>query len=488
MLMNLLETKIICSLVCAIYCTFSSARSPDIIWLRTYGDIGWDEAFSVQQTNNCGYIITGFTSRGTNLQEIWLLKTDSLGDTLWTKTFGGSSGDIGYGVKQTYDGGYIVVGETYSFGAGEGDVYLIKTDSIGDTLWTKTYGGDDHDTGSSVVQTYDGGYVIVGSTYSYGLGGINVYLIKTDSLGNTVWTNTYGGSMANFGQAIEQTLDGGYIITGLTSSFGAGDWDVYVIKTDSLGDTLWTRTFGGMESDHGCDVQQTADGSYIVAGWTESFGVEGSKIYLIKIDSAGNTIWEQTYGKSDGDVALSIQQTADCGCIVTGWATSPTDDYDVYLMKINRFGDTLWTKTFGGLNWDYCRTIQQSSDGGYVAAGMTRSFGVSSPDLFIIKTESDVDTLGTITSERSVFNMPNPFKGKTAIHYILPYRTKVHITIYNTLGVKIRTLLDDIELSGMHIVNWDGKNSKGDDLPAGIYFCCVETDVFSVTEKIVKLR
>ena len=173
------------------------------------------------------------------------------------KTYGGTGNDYANSVQQTTDGGYIIAGYTASFGGDSSHVYLIKTDSLGDTLWTKTYGGDSSDIGNSVQQTTDGGYIVAGTTNSFGAGNVDVYLIKTNSIGDTMWTKTYGGTNIDVGSYVRQTLDGGYIIARYTGSFGAGGFDVYLIKTNSLGDTLWTRTYGGTFADFGSSVQQT---------------------------------------------------------------------------------------------------------------------------------------------------------------------------------------------------------------------------------------
>jgi len=188
----------------------------------------------------------------------------ALAQTGWWRTYGGTSTEWGYSAQQTSDGGYIVAGSTGSFGAGYRDVYLIKTNASGDTLWTRTYGGTDDDEGHSVQQTSDGGYVIAGETWSFGAGG-DVYLVKTNASGDTLWTRTYGGTSSDDGFSARQTSDGGYVIAGQTMSFGAGV-DVYLIKTNASGDTLWTRTCGGTNYDCGYWAQQTSDGGYVIAG------------------------------------------------------------------------------------------------------------------------------------------------------------------------------------------------------------------------------
>ena len=206
--------------------------------------------------------------------------------TSWWRTYGGTSYDCGNSVQQTSDSGYIVACETYSLGPVTRDVYLIKTDASGDTLWTRIYGRDE-DQGLSVQQTSDGGYIVAGETYPFGAAMRDVYLIKTDANGDTLWTRTYGGTSEDFCYSVWQTADGGYIIVGRTESYGAGRDDVWLLKTDANGDTLWTRTYGGTSYEGGNSVRQTPDGGYIIAASTASYGEGDFDIWLIKTDAQG---------------------------------------------------------------------------------------------------------------------------------------------------------------------------------------------------------
>ena len=260
------------------------ADGPAVQWEKTFGGSDWDYGYSVQQTSDGGYIIAGDAFCEPGSVDVYLVKTDSAGNLLWQKTFGGSDYDWGHSVQQTSDGGYIIAGTTYSFGAGSDDVYLVKTDSAGNLLWQKTFGGSEWDGGNSVQQTSDGGYIIAGRTESFGAGSGDVYLIKTDSEGNQKWQQTFGGSNSDWGYSVQQTSDGGYIIAGVTDYY-PDDYvgDVYLVKTDSAGNLLWQKTFGGSVWDCGYSVQQTSDGGYIIAGETYSFGAGNFDVYLIKV-------------------------------------------------------------------------------------------------------------------------------------------------------------------------------------------------------------
>lgn len=260
--------------------------SGGIIWKRNYSLFqDMRRVYCVQQNCDGGYILVGAGHLLPEPEDVILIKTDSTGDTLWTHTYGGDSSDVGWSVQQTADGGFVIAGWTESFGAGRTDVYLIKTDSIGDTMWTRTHGGTEHDRAFSLQQTLDGGYIVAGHTFSYG-NAPQVYLIKTDSTGDSLWTHRYGWSGIDEGYSVQQTYDSGYIVCGNTNVLDPSESDVYLIKTDPAGDVIWTRIFGGEYEEWGYSVQQTLDSGYIVVGSSDSYysgDQRNADVYLIKV-------------------------------------------------------------------------------------------------------------------------------------------------------------------------------------------------------------
>ena len=385
-------------------------------WIKTFARPGDDIGGRVLQTVDGGYIIFGSTEDfGPNGCDVWLIKTDGNGDMVWNKTFGGTDYQFGISGQQTTDGGFIIIGSTGLIGPGWTDVLLIKTDANGNEEWNKTFGGDSYDSGSFVQQTSDDGYIIIGYTYSYGVNENteDVWLIKTDSNGNKIWDKTFGGISADGGSSVHQTTDGGYIMTGYTYSYGAGAEDLWLIKTDGNGNKLWDKTFGSLKNDIGSCVLQTVDGGYIITGTITS--LFSTNMWLIKTDTNGNKVWNKHFGGISFDFGSDVQQTSDGGFIIAGSTLPNRMNHlvsDVYLLKTDSNGKKQWESSIGGIRDDMGYSVQQTSDGGYIITGSTTDpFDSLYRDLLLIKTDSQgkVKTLssGFLWFERFFQRFPN---------------------------------------------------------------------------------
>jgi hypothetical protein len=455
------------------------AQAPAILWTKTLGNESLhDTGNSVQQTSDNGYIITG-----TKDSDVWLIKTDSSGDTLWTNTFEYGEGNS---VQQTSDGGYIIAGAG-GYSPNSPDVWLIKTDANGDTMWTKTFGDSLWDYGNSVQQTSDSGYIITGSrSKSFSGSSGDVWLIKTDANGDTIWTKTFGNNLDHTGNSVQQTSDDGYIIAGTYNVFRSVyslPSDVWLIKTDSNGDTIWTKIIRGSDelgyqssTDVGKSVQQTSDDGYII------IGCKDDDIWLIKTDSEGDTLWTKTYDSGKNDWGNSIQQTSDGGYIIAG-----NKDSDIWLLKTDTNGDTTWTKILDGGYYDWSNSVQKTSDGGYIITGVAKTSGDFS-DVWLIKTAPEITSIdenphAVISGFQLHQNYPNPFNPTTKISFTIPKPEHFILNVYNTLGQKVATLLDQKMNAGSHDVTFDAPT-----LPSGIYFYRIQAGEFSQVRKMVLLR
>ncbi|MFW5973138.1 MAG: hypothetical protein ACOCTG_04025, partial [Bacteroidota bacterium] len=315
------------------------AQQPDSLWTRTFGGNLTDELNSVALTTDGGLVLAGRTfSFAEGASDAWLVRTDEHGEMLWTRTYGEDAPvhEGAQSVAQTADGGFIMVG---SVSSATSAALLIRTDPSGDELWHKTFGGFDTDFGADVVEMPDGNFVMVGTTRSHHMGfGSSIWLIGTDASGEMLWSKVYGGSSYQEGNAISVTSDGGLIVTGSYNNGGSQSADIWLLRTDSVGDTLWTKTFGGEGTQTGYSVLQTPDGGFAAVA---SYWDGGSWITLIRTDENGDELWSKTFeGSLQGSQALDA--TSDGGFIITG---SKGDD--LHLIRTDDDGEVLWTSSYG---------------------------------------------------------------------------------------------------------------------------------------------
>jgi len=364
-------------------------------WSKTYGGTGSDKASMVQQTSDGGYIVAGNTdSFGAGKRDMWVLKLDVSGNIQWQRTYGGSEDDEASSIQQTSDGGYIVAGYTSSSGAGKKDVWIVKLDKDGSVEWQRTYGGSEDDEAFSIHQAADGGYIVTGYTSSFGAGKKDVWVLKLDKDGGVGWQKAYGGGGDDVAYSIQQTPGGGYILAGSTESFGKGKKDMWALKLDESGNVDWQKTYGEIGDDEAYSIQPTSDGKYIVAGWTSSYSTK-VKPWILRLDEDG-TIEQQfiLLGGTGEDRIYFIRETSDGGYILAG----STDSYglgkkDAWITKIQPNG-TILQSLFGGTGDDEAFYVEETLDRGYAVAGWSNSFGAGSYDAWVLKLDSKLDISG----------------------------------------------------------------------------------------------
>ncbi|MCP4427395.1 MAG: hypothetical protein GY803_23145 [Chloroflexi bacterium] len=361
----------------------------EITFIKTFGGNRRDRGINLLQTCDGGYAVVGYTSSMDAIQEdVYLARLDTQGELLWSKTYGGEGSDNGWAIVETEDDGFLITGFTNSFGAGEMDIYLVRTDAKGNMLWERTYGGPKSEFGWAMAPTTDGGYVLAGQTDSFGEGDKDGYLVKVSAEGEEIWSQTFGGAQEDRLFSIDQSADAGFILTGTTKSFGIsnGNRDLYLVKTNSNGELVWMQALGEELDDVGHAVRQTADGGYIVTGYTKSFGARNYDTWLLKTDEAGNSQWQQFFGGLGDDRTIYGEQTDDGGYIMIGYTKSfKSVGWDVFLVRADSSGAVTWHKTFGGRAEDTGYTVRQTRDSGFILTGETYSSGEGGGDMYVIK-------------------------------------------------------------------------------------------------------
>ncbi len=360
---------------------------------------GADVISSIVQTGDGGYVVVGNTSSyGAGGADMYIGKYTPNGTLSWNKTWGGVGNDYGSSIIQTSDGGYAVTGYETSFGAGGSDMFIVKYTSDGTLSWNKTWGGVGIDNGNSIIQTNDGGYAVTGYTENFGAGVNDMFIVKYTSDGTLSWNKTWGGVGNDYGSSIIQTSDGGYSIASFTTSFGLGANEVLLVKYTSDGTLSWATVWGGTGADSGSRHIQTSDGGFAVTGLTNSFGAGGFDVFLNKYTSSGTLSWSKTWGGIGTEAGYGLVKTGDNDYVISGYTASYGAGLnDLFLIKFKSDGNLLWNKTFGGVYNDYSKPLIQATDGSFVTGGYTNSYGTAvnvNNDMLLVKYTSNGMIIG----------------------------------------------------------------------------------------------
>ena len=403
---------------------------------KSYGGTGTEQASAVAPTSDRGYVIGGYTSSwGIGYYDFWVMKFDSSRSMQWQKTYGGANYDTLYSIEQTKDGGYIAAGSTNSFGAGHMDIWVLKLENNGNIQWQKAIGTADEDVAYSIIQTDDGGYLISGYTYISGFS--YVLLLKFDGAGATEWSKAYRGLLSEEGICVRQTLDDGYIVAGNTNSFGAGGMDILVMKLDSNGDIIWEKSVGGAERDEVYSLVIALDGGCVLCGATSSFGASEKDAWVLKLNTAGNIDWQKRYVGENTDLAASISLT-DGGYIVSGNTTSfGFGGSDLWMLKLAPAGSVIWQKAFGASGFDGADAVADITGVGRIAVGNTASFGMGGYDVWSIMVFTD--QIKTVSSRLTTNTFASVFATSAAASDTALSVFNPSLSITDTAAVPIDT-------------------------------------------------
>ncbi|MHA2326517.1 MAG: hypothetical protein ACXACB_14010 [Promethearchaeota archaeon] len=353
------------------------------LWNNTYGKQSIDRVYSGLQNTEGDFLFVGETwSFGNGNNDFWTIKVNNLGISQWNKTYGGSGVDYARSIVQTLDRGYLIVGDIDS------NMCLVKIDSTGDTKWNTTFGVIGNGIARYITRTFDDNYVIVGSSFSGDPIWGDMVLIKINSTGWVLTTNLFGGGAKDIAHSVVATVDGGVLIAGSTQSYGAGNSDIWLVKTDVEGELQWSKTYGGPDIEAALSVIHTSDGGFLLGGVSSSYGFGPSDMWVVKVDQKGLLEWNCTYGNENQEHVTSMIQTIDGGYLLVGITqTNSAAPSDSLLVKINSKGHEEWNETFGGVGDDEIHHILQSSTENFLLIGTTDSFGEGNSDAWILRLE-----------------------------------------------------------------------------------------------------
>jgi Secretion system C-terminal sorting domain len=513
-------------LITAIIFSVNCFSQPTIQWQKCLGGSANEVAYSIEQTFDGGYIVAGAANSNDGdvagnhstmpNNDYWVVKLNSTGSIQWQKCFGGSGDDQAHSIQQTADSGYVVAGYSNSNDSdvtgnhGGYDYWVVKLTASGNLQWQKCLGGSAEDRAYSVQQTADGGYIIAGKSFSNngdvsGNNGSNdCWIVKLSAAGNIQWQNDLGGSSYDEAQSVQQTTDNGYIVAGFTFSNDSdvtgnhGGYDYWVMKLSGIGSLQWKQCYGGSANDMAYSVQQTVDGGYIVGGYTYSNDGDvtgnhsvNTDYWAVKLSDTGNIQWQKCLGGNNQDYATSIKQTTDGGYIMAGGTYSFDGDIttcnpglrDEWVVKLSGTGTLQWQKCMGGTYADDATSVQQTTDGGYMVAGLTASNNgdvsgnhSTNSDYWLVKLNSyvSIEENSTVAFDLS----PNPATSELTIEN--PELKIKEIEIYNAVGKEV--------FSQPVTSNAKQVTISITDFPPGIYFIAVtDQGGNKVTKKVVKM-
>lgn len=444
-----------------IFSVFSFAQIES--FQKSYGDTGDERAFSITELKDSSYAIAGVSTSFSTDKDIIVMKIDTLGIVLWTRTIRGQKIDVARKVVATDDGGMVVIGSTASFGAGRRDIFVIKLDEEGKTEWSKTYGGPQNEYAFAVNPTIDGGYIIGGETSSFGVEGSDIIIFKTDARGNVQWSSSLGGANVEYAFDVLEHYDG-YLVGFESNSWGMGSKDVGLLKMSKFGEYQWLYTYGGAKEENINGMLTLEDGSVALTGMTASFGYGNLDGFFIKCNKSGDLELARTYGDSGSEIFQGIMKTEE-GYVICGFSNSFNDQLlaeDVVIAKINEKGRIKWSKTYGGKFSDVGLAMIRAAKGEIVVVGGTGSFsGRRDSDIYVVKSQDNASQSTCEQSRVQLIDQPADFVSDN--HE--PTVNNIKLEVSKAKFKNAKQLIPDLNVcvEGETIIDEDKSETVGED-------------------------
>lgn len=469
----------------------------DTVWVRTYGGAASDGFRDAIMTSDGGFLAVGYTySFGAGDVDVFAVKTDAAGDTLWMRAFGGSAPDCAHGVCETGGGDYLVAGYTMSYGRGKEDVYLLRLDAAGDTVWTRTYGGTELDEGRSVCLTSDGYILVAGKSHSFGAGQSDIYLLKIDAAGDTVWTRVFGGPGADWAEDVFEMYDGTYGLSG-TSGTVATTAQAYALNVDQSGTLAWDYGFGSTNlyrENFGTRGAAMADSGMVAAGWrTDQDNLDPCQTTFLRVYSGAASMSYRRYVYPFVEYGNMAIPTSDDGFLICGAAKDTANQHnDLFLIKRVQGLGWVWDQTIGGPGSDWGCSVMETEPGYYIISGYTESSGNGSFDGWLLRMRDEEASAPTASRTGGVVLLdapkPNPFRPATALRFTVPQAGAVEVAVFDVAGRRIAVLAEGFMQPGEHTVTWYGRDENGADVSPGVYLVRLVAGSSVASKKLVRLK
>jgi hypothetical protein len=465
----------------------------DTTWMRTYGGAANDGFRSVIETSDGGFLAVGYTySFGGDDANVYAVKAGADGELLWQRAYGGPGRDYGFSVCET-GGGYAIAGYTTSYGAGREDAYLVRIDADGDTVWTRSIGGSGRDEGRSICEDGTGGLVLAGSTESFGSGASDMYIVRIDAAGDTVWTRTLGGAESDWAQSVCRTADGSFGVGGVTGS-STSNRDICVAKLQPGGSVAWQRYYGSagaVDPDWGMSVCATADSGITLAGYQALEGKDPGEVVILGLAKDGTQAYYRKYAADYYQCGCGISPTHDGGFVVCGANKDPdTQKNDLMLLKRVSGSGWMWAETVGGALSDWGSSVVETQPGCFLVAGHTQSFGAGGFDGWLVKLCDAAASVTTGQGERGALELAadaNPVAGRATLRFSIARAGSLTLGIYDVAGRLVALLAEGQRPAGDFEITWDGTDTRGLRVGPGIYVVRLVSGGTARTHKLVLL-